>query len=30
MPEFMEQLHRYVDLKLAERGSLYEMAAHIF
>ena len=28
--EFMEQLHRYVDLKLKERGSLYDMAAHLF
>jgi hypothetical protein len=28
--EFMEQLHLYVDVKLKERGALYEMAAHIF
>jgi|SaaInl85LU_5_DNA_1037374.scaffolds.fasta_scaffold310048_1 hypothetical protein len=28
--EFMEKMHVYVDLKLKERGSLYDVAANIF
>jgi hypothetical protein len=28
--EFMDKMHIFVDLKLEERGALYDMAAHIF
>eukprot|EP00281_Chroomonas_sp_CCMP1168_P026498 CAMPEP_0206227070 /NCGR_PEP_ID=MMETSP0047_2-20121206/8429_1 /ASSEMBLY_ACC=CAM_ASM_000192 /TAXON_ID=195065 /ORGANISM="Chroomonas mesostigmatica_cf, Strain CCMP1168" /LENGTH=149 /DNA_ID=CAMNT_0053650201 /DNA_START=51 /DNA_END=500 /DNA_ORIENTATION=+ len=28
--EFMKHMHTYVDIKLQERGSLYDIAAHIF
>lgn len=28
--EFMEKMHTFVDLKLAERGGLYDIASHIF
>jgi hypothetical protein len=30
LQEFMDKMHVFVDLKLKERGALYEMAAHIF